>query len=71
MNSRRFINRGATNAKSPSAWQDIETVELAMDPPEEPIQGSIVHFAWKLGHLRRNPDELRHEAGCCACGILV
>ena len=44
MNSRRFINRGATNAKSPSAWQDIETVELAMDPPEEPIQGSIVHL---------------------------
>jgi len=52
-------------------WQDIESVELATDPSEEPIQASIVHFAWKPGHLRRNPDELRHEPGCCACGILV
>jgi hypothetical protein len=70
--ARRFTERGATNAKSQSASQDIETVELATDSSEELIQGSIVDFfAWKPGHLRRNPDELRHEAGCCACGILV
>jgi hypothetical protein len=42
MNSRRFINRGATNAKSQCGWQDIESVELATDPSEEPMGQSFI-----------------------------